>query len=153
MTELSERIVELREQGLTYDQIKAELNCSKGTISYHLGEGQKLKYAESSKKYRDRKYRKYYELKNHPCTDCKKKFPPYVMHWDHLGDKKANLALMICNSSWQAILDEIAKCELVCSNCHGLRTVARAIAEGTCSDLLAELYEEYMKDQQHSPLY
>jgi orotate phosphoribosyltransferase-like protein len=38
-----ERIFELRDKGYTYNQIQAELNCSKGTISYHLGEGQIVK--------------------------------------------------------------------------------------------------------------
>lgn len=40
---MKQRILELREQGYTYNQIQKELNCSKGTIAYHLGEGQKQK--------------------------------------------------------------------------------------------------------------
>lgn len=46
MTELSENILSLREQGKTYDQIVAALGCSKGTVAYHLGKGQKEKYME-----------------------------------------------------------------------------------------------------------
>lgn len=38
-------ILRLRELGYSYDQIRDELNCSKGTISYHCGDGQKIKTA------------------------------------------------------------------------------------------------------------
>ena len=38
-----EDILNLRKQGLTYKEIQTELGCSKGTISYHCGQGQKEK--------------------------------------------------------------------------------------------------------------
>lgn len=34
---MKEQIFKLREEGLSYNQIQSILNCSKGTISYHLG--------------------------------------------------------------------------------------------------------------------
>jgi 5-methylcytosine-specific restriction endonuclease McrA len=40
---LKDRIIELRKQGKSYNQIVAELGCSKGTVAYHLGDGQKEK--------------------------------------------------------------------------------------------------------------
>lgn len=40
---MKEKILELRAQGKTYNEIKETLGCSKGTISYHCGEGQKEK--------------------------------------------------------------------------------------------------------------
>lgn len=40
---LEAKIVKLRNLGLTYDEIAQELDCSKGTICYHLGTGQKTK--------------------------------------------------------------------------------------------------------------
>ncbi len=43
MSRLKTEILHLREQGYTYDQIVDELNCSKGTVSYHCGDGQKEK--------------------------------------------------------------------------------------------------------------
>jgi len=42
-TKLTENILKLREQGYSYRQIHKELKCSMGTISYHLGKGQKEK--------------------------------------------------------------------------------------------------------------
>jgi len=36
-----ENILKLRAEGKTYTEIQKILGCSKGTISYHLGDGQK----------------------------------------------------------------------------------------------------------------
>jgi 5-methylcytosine-specific restriction endonuclease McrA len=49
------QILALRAQGLTYSQIKAQLGCSKGTIAYHCGIGQKAKSRARAEK---RKYKK-----------------------------------------------------------------------------------------------
>jgi CRISPR/Cas system Type II protein with McrA/HNH and RuvC-like nuclease domain len=40
---LKPQIIELREQGLSYNQIVDKLGCSKSTVSFHLGKGQKEK--------------------------------------------------------------------------------------------------------------
>ena len=62
-------------------------------------------------------------FKDNPCMDCKKKYPTYVMDFDHKGNKDFNLARAgdrrISN---ERILKEIKKCELVCANCHRIRT-------------------------------
>lgn len=49
---MKEQILELRAQGKTYDEIKEILGCSKGTISYHCGEGQKEKTNNRTKEKR-----------------------------------------------------------------------------------------------------
>jgi len=41
---MKEKILKLRGEGKTYNEIKELLGCSKGTISYHCGEGQKEKW-------------------------------------------------------------------------------------------------------------
>jgi len=65
------------------------------------------------------------ELKNRPCTDCGKIFHPCAMDFDHIGDDKvANIAKMV-HFSREKLLEEIAKCELVCANCHRVRTFER----------------------------
>jgi hypothetical protein len=67
----------------------------------------------------------YNELKNGPCTDCGVSYPPFVMHWDHLGDKEFDISAMLEKGSRAKILREIEKCELVCANCHAFRTHSR----------------------------
>lgn len=65
--------------------------------------------------------------KDGPCADCGQKFPPWVMQFDHVrGKKRWDVASMIgqmCTK--KAIEEEIAKCELVCANCHANRTYRR----------------------------
>lgn len=66
-----------------------------------------------------------------PCTDCGGIYPPVCLDFDHLPQfqKRLGVARMVgtCRS-WAAIEAEIAKCELVCANCHRLRTDSRGYA-------------------------
>lgn len=64
-------------------------------------------------------------LKNLPCADCKNIFPPYVMDFDHLGDKEFGIANFCYRYGKKKLLAEIAKCEVVCANCHRIRTYER----------------------------
>lgn len=63
-----------------------------------------------------------------PCRDCHEVFPVWVMHWDHLPgfEKTADISVMVTTRTRAAVLEEIKKCELVCANCHVMRTVVRA---------------------------
>lgn len=47
-------ILQLSKQGLSYNQIRDKLNCSKGTIAYHLGKNQKHKTRARTIKYRNK---------------------------------------------------------------------------------------------------
>lgn len=65
-------------------------------------------------------------LKADPCTDCGGQFPPVAMQFDHLRDKEYGIAAMVSNGlPVHRIQAEIAKCELVCANCHAIRTQKR----------------------------
>ena len=66
------------------------------------------------------------------CTDCHEMFPVWVMHWDHLpGYEKVGCISVLVGSRRRAIaLAELKKCELVCANCHVLRTLGRAVNGG-----------------------
>jgi hypothetical protein len=50
---------------------------------------------------------------------------PVVLEFDHLRDKKFTISKGIRDRNWQSVLDEIAKCEVVCANCHRRRTARR----------------------------
>lgn len=66
-------------------------------------------------------------LKDAPCLDCGVKYPPCVMDFDHRpGETKAgDVAYIATRAKWPVVLAEMAKCDLVCSNCHRLRTHSR----------------------------
>lgn len=51
---LGPKIRDLRDNGYTYDQIKDQLKCSKATICYHIGEGQKLKAVKKQQNRRNK---------------------------------------------------------------------------------------------------
>lgn len=67
-------------------------------------------------------------IKRNPCADCKKRYPYYVMDFDHRpGVQKAiEPTRLIPQMSWRRLREELAKCDLVCSNCHRIRTHERA---------------------------
>jgi hypothetical protein len=67
------------------------------------------------------------EVKRCPCADCGGHFPPFLMDFDHVrGTKNGILSrLSSVGMGWARVLEEIAKCEVVCSNCHRLRTHLR----------------------------
>jgi hypothetical protein len=59
-----------------------------------------------------------------PCVDCGLEWPSYVMDFDHRGSDKIAAVSVLCHKAvpYARIDAEIAKCELVCSNCHRIRT-------------------------------
>ena len=65
------------------------------------------------------------ELKQQPCADCGKTYPPEAMDFDHIGEKRLEISRLLYVSGTAALLAEIAKCEVVCSNCHRIRTKRR----------------------------
>jgi len=67
------------------------------------------------------------ELKSRPCTDCGGRFPPFAMDFDHVrGIKRGIISRMSGGRAARAkMLEEIAKCEVVCANCHRVRTRLR----------------------------
>lgn len=90
-------------------------------------ERNRSRYIQKRKTYND-KIRVYIEnvKASSACTDCGKKYPPYVMDFDHTGDdKKFNVSGLYVRGSLRQVKEEIAKCEIVCSNCHRERTHKR----------------------------
>jgi hypothetical protein len=66
------------------------------------------------------------KIKDVPCVDCGGRFPSAAMDFDHVkGVKSFNIAHGVKNKTWAEIEEEIAKCEIVCSNCHRVRTRER----------------------------
>jgi len=48
-----------------------------------------------------------------------------VLEFDHLGDKLADVSALVRASSLAKIQAEVAKCDVVCANCHRIRTRTR----------------------------
>jgi hypothetical protein len=61
------------------------------------------------------------------CADCGFTGHPAALHFDHLPGfvKRVNLSQMNRGYARTTVLAEIAKCEVVCANCHAIRTWTR----------------------------
>lgn len=60
-----------------------------------------------------------------PCEDCHRYFPAYVMDYDHRDPttKIATISKITKEAKTVAeVWDELDKCDLVCANCHRIRT-------------------------------
>jgi hypothetical protein len=65
------------------------------------------------------------DLRRRPCEDCGQGFPPWVIDFDHRDprEKKFSIAAgKVLLKSRAVLLEEIAKCDIVCANCHAIRT-------------------------------
>jgi hypothetical protein len=62
--------------------------------------------------------------KSVPCMDCKESFPVVCMDFDHRNpeEKSFNISRLGMITSEKRLREEIAKCDVVCSNCHRIRT-------------------------------
>lgn len=64
------------------------------------------------------------------CADCGYRSYPAALDFDHLPGhiKTGRLASMSCSNAKAVIHAEIDKCEVVCANCHRVRTAERRTA-------------------------
>lgn len=106
-------------------------------------------YANNSQVYKDRAkaYRAVIakatiELKNNPCMDCGGSFHYSAMDFDHRDktSKVKNVGHIV--SSMRLLLEEIAKCDLVCANCHRIRTWKRLRGWGSGSSVNSKSTEQ-----------
>jgi hypothetical protein len=62
-----------------------------------------------------------------PCGDCGGRFPPCSMDFDHREpeEKLSRVPALIGRVGDARLLAEVAKCDIVCANCHRARTFER----------------------------
>jgi transposase len=135
---LGEQILELYEEGKSYSQIVDELGCSKSTVSYHCGKGQKEKTKNRQKQSRHRNIAFIREHKQGKrCADCKEDYPYWMLEFDHLPEHEKLFTIggrRARDFTIQQLIEEIAKCDIVCSNCHKNRTYWRQNRNGEYAD-------------------
>ena len=88
----------------------------------------KKRWAKNKQAWNDKRRDWLREMKaGRACTDCGNVYPPEAMQWDHLPGttKLGTISKSLRNLSSRLILEELAKCELVCATCHAIRTYRR----------------------------
>jgi hypothetical protein len=89
-------------------------------------------YLRRNSRYRRRNSEIIRESKCKPCADCGIQYPYYVMDFDHRqGEIKVINLGNARRLTRPKILEEIAKCDVVCSNCHRERTYQRKLRNRT----------------------
>lgn len=117
---MKEEILKLRAQGKNYNEISKILGCSKGTISYHCGNGQKEKYREYDRNRKEKNRKWLQSIKEKlSCSKCDEK-RWWVLDFHHLDptQKENSISNLLIRFNKNKIIEEIDKCIVLCANCH-----------------------------------
>lgn len=94
---------------------------------YHKSADRRKRIRECDNKRRAKLSQQINEYKTKKgCADCGIT-DARVLDFDHLRDKKFNISYGRGYFSWEKLLIEIEKCEVVCANCHRIRTFLRRL--------------------------
>jgi hypothetical protein len=113
---------------------KLQSKCKSCHSAYHRAyyKKNKTRFIEKNRRNKNRQRKRLkailLEAKQRSCADCGGEFHPWVMEFDHReGSVKitevANLVSKGCTDT--RLLEEISKCDVVCANCHRMRTFNR----------------------------
>lgn len=99
--------------------------CQRSYSKQHY-QNNKARYYARNERQRLRLKQLLIEAKAKPCRDCGIQYPSYVMDFDHRDDsEKLDDVSRFTLFTKKKLLAEIAKCDVVCSNCHRERTYQR----------------------------
>ena len=103
-------------------------DCSKAYCKEHYQKNKKY-YVKRARKFNDRRVDTNRQLlsaylKIQKCADCGNT-DFRVLEFDHKQreEKRHNVCNMLWRYTWETILEEIAKCDVRCANCHRIKTV------------------------------
>lgn len=88
---------------------------------------------KKKRKHKERQINMVNELKFDSCIICNISFDPCQMDFDHidLETKIAGISTMVNCGKYndEEVLDEILKCNLICANCHRIKTFSEKIGK------------------------
>lgn len=104
-------------------------DCKRAVADYQASRPTATVGRDRGKKERTKRHKRVIDAikSSRPCTDCRIHFPSFVLDFDHVperGTKEKDIS-DLPSYSLSVILDELDKCEVVCANCHRLRTADR----------------------------
>ena len=115
---------------------RLQSKCKSCQRAYHrfYYRNNKLRFIEKNRRNKRRQRKRLRaileETKQRPCQDCGGHFHPWVMEFDHRdgSTKEAAVADLVSKGCTDArLLTEIRKCDIVCANCHRMRTYHRSL--------------------------
>lgn len=100
-------------------------DCNKEYKRRHYQSNASL-YKKKSRDYKIDLNNQIQKLKEVPCADCGKQYHFCAMDFDHLENKEFGISqATTLGKSLPKIMNEIAKCEVVCAVCHRIRSFKR----------------------------
>ena len=106
------------------DQHDCYCKPCRNVISKEHYEANKQQYVQKAHRNNLRYIKEYRGAKERePCMDCGGYFHFASMQYDHIGPKTRNVSTIA--TSRQLLALELKYCELVCANCHAVRTWKR----------------------------
>ncbi len=94
-------------------------------LTYKTRPQRRLDLKESTAKYRQQAEQYIMDyLKTHPCPCGESN--PLTLQFDHIGDKTVEIChALIRGFALDKIKDEITKCQVLCANCHSIKTASQ----------------------------
>lgn len=96
-------------------------DCQNRAVRYHYQENRPYYLAKARRRNRQQRNEireMLNRLKDVPCARCGGTFPPCAMDFHHLSSDKLFELGRAHSRSVEQLLEEVAKCEILCSNCH-----------------------------------
>lgn len=129
---IKQQIIKMRMSGDSYEEIQEKLNIDMEKVSFYLNKDSKTNISKTMRQryMSDQEALQAYKERM-GCLDCGKDYPHFVLEFDHRPEfKKFGVVSRIlkkygADKAWE----EVAKCDVVCSNCHKLRTHSRQYPE------------------------
>ena len=117
---MKEQILKLWSEGKTQKEIQGLTGASKSTISYHCNNTTKARQKVYNKKRRLKDLEWLAEIKSKLfCKECKEdRWWLLDFHHRNPNEKDGNISDFIKSKGKEKVLEEIEKCEVLCSNCH-----------------------------------
>lgn len=114
-----EKILKLRQQGKTYNQISKILGCVKSTVAYHANITTKKLQQKRINSSRKKLKVKLKQQLGGKCSKCGYSKCLDALDFHHVDpNKKLYNIGGLHNTTKKNILIEVKKCILICSNCH-----------------------------------
>jgi hypothetical protein len=128
LTEIQKQLIhQLHNKGVSEQKIADQIGCSRSTVWRNLlPKERRLAYYKKGNNTRWLQEQKI----GRACGDCdimctEENYP--IFDWDHRPGEEKLFVISQTPRGRTQLLSEIAKCDLVCSNCHRMRTHRRRL--------------------------
>ena len=134
---MKEQILKLRAKGKSYNEIVSIVGCAKSTVAYHCNGTTKQtvkEYRNSNREHnlenqrqlREEKkslLRRYKLMKG--CAKCRYKENALALEFDHIDESKKNSNMSdLIDRGMKHIKTELKLCQVLCCNCHRIKTLS-----------------------------